>query len=90
MNDRDNPLASNYVRLADGQFAKIESELRKKLERVRNVSHMDRKSLVLDSTAAHEIQSLAEEDIGVEIGQGVGRENAQVPKRERSGPPTPC
>lgn len=63
MNDRDNPLASNYVRLADGQFAKIESELRKKLERVRNVSHMDRKSLVLDSTAAHEIQSLAEEDI---------------------------
>ncbi len=63
MNDRENPLSSNYVRLADGQFAKIESELRKKLERVRNVSHMDRKSLVLDSTAAHEIQSLAEEDI---------------------------
>lgn len=63
MNDRDNPLSSNYVRLADGQFAKIESELRKKLERVRNVSHLDRKSLVLDSTAAQEIQSLAEEDI---------------------------
>jgi SNF2 family DNA or RNA helicase len=63
MNDRDNPLSSNYVRLADGQFAKIESELRKKLERLRNVSHLDRKSLVLDSTAAQEIQSLAEEDI---------------------------
>ncbi|MFN7292240.1 MAG: DEAD/DEAH box helicase [Pirellula sp.] len=63
MNDRDNPLSSNYVRLADGQFAKIESELRKKLERVRNVSHLDRKSLVLDSTAAQEIQSLAEEEI---------------------------
>lgn len=63
MNDRDNPLMSNYVRLADGQFAKIETELRKKLERVRNVSHTDRKSLVLDSTAAHEIQALAEEDI---------------------------
>lgn len=63
MNDRDNPLTSNYVRLADGQFAKIETELRKKLERVRNVSHTDRKNLLLDSTAAHEIQALAEEDI---------------------------
>ncbi|MEM9828091.1 MAG: DEAD/DEAH box helicase, partial [Planctomycetota bacterium] len=55
----------DFVQLADGQWAKIESKLRKRLQRLRDAANVERKSLKFDATAAHEIREIAANDFEV-------------------------
>jgi superfamily II DNA or RNA helicase len=59
------PELSDYVKVGDGQWAKIEAGLREKLLQLRGASHLDRKNLLMDATAALAVRSLASEDIEV-------------------------
>lgn len=58
-------LQGDYVRVADGQWAKISQDLKKRLLRLRDATHTDRKKLTFDATAAHEIRDLMSGDIEV-------------------------
>ncbi|MEQ1828450.1 MAG: SNF2-related protein, partial [Pirellula sp.] len=60
-----NPAMGDYVQVGDGQWARIEQSLREKLEHLRGASHLDRKNLMMDATAAMAIRSLASEDVEV-------------------------
>jgi superfamily II DNA or RNA helicase len=59
------PELSDYVKVGDGQWAKMEAGLREKLLQLRGASHLDRKNLLMDATAALAVRSLASEDVEV-------------------------
>jgi superfamily II DNA or RNA helicase len=55
----------DYIKLADGQWARISEGLRRRLKRLRDATHRDRKALKLDATAAPVIRELIDADIAV-------------------------
>ncbi|MEM8912462.1 MAG: SNF2-related protein, partial [Planctomycetota bacterium] len=44
-------IQGDFIHLGDGKWAKIESDLRLRLQKLRDATHSDRKSLVLDATS---------------------------------------
>ncbi len=54
-----NPVIGEFVQVKDGQWARIEDSLRENLEKLRAACHTDRKSLVMDATAAPALEGLA-------------------------------
>ncbi|MEM9364929.1 MAG: DEAD/DEAH box helicase [Planctomycetota bacterium] len=48
----ESDVQGDYVHLGDGRWAKIESKLRRRLQKLRDATHADRKTLKLDATSA--------------------------------------
>ncbi len=51
-----NSLQGDFIRLKDGQWARIGEKLRRRLRRLRDATHADRKTMKLDATAAPAIR----------------------------------
>lgn len=62
---QDDAIAGDFVKLADGQWAKIEAKLRDRLVNLRTAAHDVRGGMYIDATAAGEIQQLADEEIEI-------------------------
>lgn len=52
-----------FVEVTPGKWASITAQLREKLERLREVSHTNRKQLEFDATAAEVVRDLAQADV---------------------------
>jgi SNF2 family DNA or RNA helicase len=65
----DGRIEGDFVRLRDGQWARIEAGLRDRLERLRSAIHIERKLIRFDATAAHEIRELDWGDIEIRSAQ---------------------
>jgi superfamily II DNA or RNA helicase len=50
-----------YIKLGDGQWAKISEGLRKRLKKLQEATHTDRKTLKLDATAAPAVRDLMDD-----------------------------
>ncbi len=61
----DSNLDGDYVPLGEGQWAKISGDLRKRLQRLRDATYSDRKTLKLDATAAPAVRELLDTEIVV-------------------------
>lgn len=61
----DDEQIGDYVKLGDGQWARISDGLRKRLKRLQDATHTDRRTLKLDATAAPAVQDLMETDVAV-------------------------
>ncbi len=68
-NPKRDDLRGNYIRLKDNQWIEITTELRKRLQQIDDVVHTERKSLVIDATAAPTIRDLMKSDIQVNAAQ---------------------
>ena len=53
----------DFINLGDGGWAKINDKLRQRLKRLREATHLDRKTLKLDATAAPAISDLIADDV---------------------------
>lgn len=82
-------LQGDYVRVADGQWAKISQDLKKRLMRLRDATHTDRKKLTFDATAAHEIRDLMSGDIEVKATQNWHECLARLSRAEQLDPQLP-
>lgn len=58
--------AAGYMEIEPGQWAKITSELREKLQQLRDVAHTNRKQLEIGAAAAPIVQDLLEAEIDFE------------------------
>lgn len=58
-------MQGDYLRVADGQWARISETLRKQLTKLSEATHMERKSLTFDATAAPAIRDLMEGEVEV-------------------------
>ncbi len=58
-------IRGQYMQVGDGQWAKVSSDLRKRLLELRDATHTDRKNRLFDATAAKAVRSLMQSDIHV-------------------------
>jgi len=58
-------LQGDFVRLGDGQWARISQRLRERLQSLNDAIHTDRQTLKLDATAAPMIRDLQEDEIQI-------------------------
>ena len=58
-------MQGDYLRVGDGQWARISDKLRARLKRLQDATHQDRKTLKLDATGAPAIRDLLESDVEV-------------------------
>lgn len=79
----------DYVRVADGQWAKISKELKERLIRLRDATHSDRKKLTFDATAAHEIRDLMTGEIEVKATKNWQECLARLTRAEQLDPQLP-
>ena len=82
-------LQGDYIRVADGQWAKISQDLKKRLLRLRDATHSDRKKLTFDATAAHEIRDLMSGDIEVKATKNWHECLARLSRAEQLDPQLP-
>lgn len=82
-------LQGDYVRVSDGQWAKISQDLKKRLLRLRDATHTDRKKLTFDATAAHEIRDLMSGDIEVKATKNWHECLARLSRAEQLDPQLP-
>jgi len=82
-------LQGDYVRVSDGQWAKISQDLKKRLLRLRDATHTDRKKLTFDATAAHEIRDLMAGDIEVKATKNWHECLARLSRAEQLDPQLP-
>jgi hypothetical protein len=54
---------NQYMEIQPGEWAKVTEEFRKRLEKLRDATHTNRKSLQLDATSAEAFQEFAQSDI---------------------------
>jgi superfamily II DNA or RNA helicase len=80
----------DYVRVADGQWAKISKELKERLIRLRDATHSDRKKLTFDATAAHEIRDLMAGEIEVKATKNWQECLARLSRAELLDPQLPA
>lgn len=59
--DDANAIHGDFIRLKDGQWARIGEKLRQRLRRLRDATHADRKTMKLDATAAPAIRDFLED-----------------------------
>jgi SNF2 family DNA or RNA helicase len=85
-----NPTIGNFVRVGDGQWARIEEGLRKKLLQVRDATHSERKNLLMDSTAAQAIQALSDVDVEVKAAKAWGECMKRLVRAESLEPTLPA
>lgn len=83
-------LRGDYVRVADGQWAKISQDLKKRLMRLRDATHTERKKLTFDATAAHEIRDLMSGDIEVKATKNWHECLARLARAEQLDPQLPA
>lgn len=64
MSDKET-MQGDYLRVADGQWARISETLRKQLTKLSEATHIEHKSLTFDATAAPAIRDLMEGEVEV-------------------------
>ncbi len=61
----EDSIQGDFVRIGDGQWARVSQDLRASLLKLRDATHSDRKTLTLDATAAPAIRELMNGDVEV-------------------------
>ncbi len=79
----------DYIRVVDGQWARISKSLRMRLEKLRDVMHEDRKSLLLDATAAPAIRDLMDGEVEVQATKNWHECLARLSRAEKLDPQLP-
>lgn len=86
----DSNVRGEYVRIADGQWARVSADLRKRLLRLRDATLDNRKTLALDATAAPVIRELMDSDIEVNATKNWHECIARLGRAERLEPTLPA
>ncbi|QDV47361.1 RNA polymerase-associated protein RapA [Stieleria neptunia] len=79
----------DYIKLADGQWARISEGLRKRLKRLQDATHKDRNTLKLDATAAPAIRELVDSDVAVKASRAWEKCIKRLAKAEKLDPRVP-
>ncbi len=79
----------DYIRIGNGQWARISSQLRKRLQRLRDATHLDRKTLMLDATAAPAVRDLLDDEIEVKATKNWHQCLARLERAEKLEPVLP-
>jgi len=82
-------IRGDYVRIASGQWARVSENLRKRLERLRDVTYENRKSLAVDATAAPAIRDLLDSDVEVKATKNWHECLARLGRAEQLDPQLP-
>ncbi len=80
----------DYIRIADGQWARISENLRKRLARLSDATSIDRKTITLDATAAPVIRDLIDGDIEVKATKNWHQCLARLDRAEKLDPTVPA
>ena len=64
--DGEGDIEGDFVKLGDGNWAKIERRLRERLQRLKDAADIERGQLRIDATAAREMRALAEQHVEFE------------------------
>jgi SNF2 family DNA or RNA helicase len=87
--DQDD-VQGEYVRIADGQWARVSQDLRNRLQRLRDATHADRKALMLDATAAPAVRDLMDSEIEVSASENWHECLARLSRAEKLEPMLPA
>jgi superfamily II DNA or RNA helicase len=87
--DEDQDRLGDYVRLGDGQWARISAGLRERLRELKNATHADRKTLKLDATAAPAVQRLADSEVAVKASKAWEKCIQRLANAEKLDPVVP-
>ncbi|QEF96094.1 RNA polymerase-associated protein RapA [Stieleria maiorica] len=87
--DDDQTGIGDYIKLADGQWARISAGLRQRLKRLQAATHTDRKTLKLDATAAPAIRELVDADVAVKASRAWEKCVKRLAKAEKLDPAVP-
>jgi len=85
-----NAVQGDYIRIGNGQWARISSQLRKRLERLRDATHLDRKTLMLDATAAPAVRDLLDDEIEIKATKNWHQCLARLERAEKLEPVLPA
>lgn len=79
----------DYIKLGDGQWARISEGLRKRLKRLQDATHKDRNTLKLDATAAPAIRELVDSDVAVKASRAWEKCVRRLANAEKLDPVVP-
>ncbi len=82
-------LRGEYVRVGDGEWARISTQLRERLCRLRDATHVERDSLRMDATAAPAIRDLADDAVEMKATKGWHECVARLSRADRLDPALP-
>lgn len=82
-------IQGDFIRIGDGQWARISSQLRKRLQQLRDATHLERKSLMLDATAAPAVRDLLADEIDLRANQNWHQCLARLERAEKLEPVLP-
>lgn len=85
-----NSAQGDYVRVGDGQWARISDSLRKRLTQLKDATHQDRKTLTLDATSAPVIRDLMNDDVEVKATKNWHECLARLSRSEKLEPVLPA
>ncbi|MCO8122664.1 DEAD/DEAH box helicase [Stieleria sp. TO1_6] len=80
----------DYIKLADGQWARISEGLRKRLKRLQEATHLDRNTLKLDATAAPAIRELIDSDVSIKASRAWEKCIKRLANAEKLQPTVPA
>ncbi len=83
-------IQGDFIRIADGQWARISSQLRQRLQRLRDATHVDRKTLLLDATAAPAVRDLLADEIELSANKNWHQCLARLERAEQLEPVLPA
>lgn len=83
-------IRGDFVRVGDGQWAKVSESLRERLTRLKDATNVDRKTLTLDATSAPAIRDLIESDIEVKAAKNWHQCLARLERAENLDPVLPA
>ncbi|MCA9140565.1 MAG: hypothetical protein KDB00_27525, partial [Planctomycetales bacterium] len=85
----DSQGVGDYIQLGEGQWARISRELRKRLRRLKDATHKDRRALKLDATAAPVIRELVDSDVSVKASRAWQKCIQRLANAEKLDPALP-
>lgn len=85
----DNDSIGDYIKLGDGQWARISEGLRKRLKRLQDATHTDRRTLKLDATAAPAVADLMDADVAVKASKAWEKCIKRLANAEKLEPTVP-
>ncbi len=85
----DDGTVGSFVKLADGQWARISEGLRARLKRLQDAIHTDRNALRMDATAAPIMRELVESDVSIKASKAWEKCIKRLANAEKLDPQLP-
>ena len=86
----DDAIQGDYLKIGDGQWARISKQLQERLKKLRDATHADRSTLKMDATSAPAIRDLMDSDVEVKAAKSWQKCLDRLARAEKLDPKLPA